>query len=220
MKTATPTTRQQGFEVSPFEVPSFRRRSMPTYSGESPELSPFARQRIQPELGITGFDPFSGSHWQRFKADESPLPPALVFANALRFLSASQPLRISQGLSRQIIELSQLKSGWDGESAIAPRPEALAHTVGLILLLQTALPEFEEPFVVPTIGGFTQLEWNRGHRALEFEATANGWSVVGSETKPSGERIYHEADTARFDVDKLLAAYRWFAGQELLWPII
>lgn len=118
------------------------------------------------------------------------------------------------------MELSALKSGWDGESALAPKPEAMAHTVGLILFLQTALPEFEEPFVVPTISGFTQLEWHRGHRALEFEATANGWSIVGSETNSRGERMYHEADTARFEVDKLLDAYRWFAGLELLWPII
>ena len=67
---------------------------------------------------------------------------------------------------------------------------------------------------------FIQLEWHGGHRTLEFEATANGWSIVGSETKSRGERVYHEADTAGFDVDKLLAAYRWFAGLELLWLII
>jgi len=118
------------------------------------------------------------------------------------------------------MELSALKSGWDGANAIAPKPEAMAHTVGLILFLQTALPEFEEPFVVPTISGFTQVEWHSGARVLEFEATTGGWSVVGSETKSHGERVYHEADATRSDVHKLLAAYRWFAGQELLWPII
>lgn len=127
---------------------------------------------------------------------------------------------ISRRLSQRFTELSALKPGWDGESAVAPKPEAMAHTVDLILFLQTAVPEFEEPFVVPTISGFTQLEWHRGQRALEFEATSNGWSIVGSETKSRGERTYHEADTARFDFDKLLAAYRWFAGLELQWPII
>jgi hypothetical protein len=165
------------------------------------------------------FDPFSGFQGQQFRPDERQLTPALAFADALHLLGTSEPLRLSRKLAQRILELSALKHGWDGKAAAAPKPEAIAHVVGLILVLQTALPEFEEPFVVPTIGGFTQLEWHRGQRALEFEATASGWSVVGSETKPSGARAYYETDTARFDVDKLLAAYRWFAGLEL-WPII
>jgi len=220
MKNATLMPKQQSFQENPFQVTNARSRSWPTYSGESIELSPLSHQRSRPQLATSSFDPFSRFHWQRFKPDESPLSPALVFANALRFLGISEPFRISSKLRQRLIELSALKSGWDGESAIAPKPEAMAHTVGLVLFLQAALPEFEEPFVVPTISGFTQLEWHGGQRALEFEATAAGWSIVGSETKSRGERIYHEADTARFEVDKLLAAYRWFAGLELLWPII
>jgi hypothetical protein len=118
------------------------------------------------------------------------------------------------------MELSALEPGWDGDNAVPVRPEILANTIGLVLLLQAALPEFEEPFVAPTINGFTQLEWHAKRRILEFEATASGWSIVGSETTPRGERVYHEADTTRLDVDKLVAAFRWFAGLELLWPII
>ena len=118
------------------------------------------------------------------------------------------------------MELSALKPGWDSGNAIPPRPDVLANTIGMILVLQATLPEFEEPFLAPTVGGFTQLEWYGRDRALELEATADGWSVVGSQTTSHGERVYHEADTARFDLDKLFAAYRWFAGLELLWPII
>jgi len=143
-----------------------------------------------------------------------------MFANVLHSLVVSEAFRLSRKLGQRLMELSALKPGWDGEKATAPKPEAMAHTVGLILFLQAALPEFEEPFVVPTISGFTQLEWHRGQRALEFEATADGWAVVGSETNSRGVRMYHEADPARFEVEKLLAAYRWFAGLELLWPIM
>ena len=220
MKSAMAMAQQQSFEESPFEAARSRSDSWPTYSGTSTQHSPLLLQRPRSQFATSSFDPFSRSHWQRFKPDESPLPPALIFANALRFLGVSEPLRISRILSQRLTELSTLKSGWDGKSAVAPKPEAIAHTIGLILFLQAALPDFEEPFVVPTISGFTQLEWHQGHRALEFEATANSWSIVGSETKSRGERVYHEADVARFDLDRLLAAYRWFAGQELLWPII
>lgn len=220
MTSATSIARQQGLLENPFEAPNFRSRSRPIYSGESIEYSQFSSLKARPPLLTVGFDPSSSFYWQPLRPEENPLSPALMFANVLHSLVVSEEFRLSRKLGQRLMELSALKSGWDGENAVAPKPEAMAHTVGLILFLQTALPEFEEPFVVPTISGFTQLEWQRGQRALEFEATAGGWSIVGSETKSRGERVYHEADTARFDVDKLLAAYRWFAGLELLWPII
>lgn len=96
----------------------------------------------------------------------------------------------------------------------------MARTIGLVLFLRTALADFKEPFLVPTTGGFTQLEWRGGRRTVEYEATVVGWSIVGSETSARGERSYYEADAAKLEVDKLLAAYRWFAGLELPWPII
>ena len=86
--------------------------------------------------------------------------------------------------------------------------------------LRTTLPEFQEPFLVPTIGGFAQLEWHSGRRSLEFEGTESGWSIVGSEATTRGGRAYHEAEAARFEVEKLIACYRWFQGAELLWPIM
>lgn len=220
MTPAAPIARQQGFLENPFEVPSFRSRSRPMYSGETIDYSQFSRLKIRPPFVTAGFDPSSSFYWQPLRPEGNPLSPALMFANLLHSLFVSKELRLSRKLGQRLMELSALKSGWNGENAFAPKPEAMAHTVGLILYLQTALPEFEEPFVVPTISGFTQLEWQRGQRALEFEATADGWSVIACETKSRGERVYHEADITRFDVDKLLTAYRWFAGQELLWPII
>jgi hypothetical protein len=118
------------------------------------------------------------------------------------------------------VEVAALEDGWDGENAVRPRPEALASALGAILALDAALPEFEEPFVAPTIDGLIQLEWHTDRRALEFEATDEGWSVVGTETAPRGERVYHQTDASRLDIDKLLAAFRWFAGPELPWPLL
>ena len=213
-------TRQQSSEENPFETSNFRPHSLPTYFGGIAAHPPFSGQRFKPQMTPLDFDPFSSSRLQQFTPSESLLPPASEFANTLRFLGISEPFPLSRKLSQRLMELSALKFGWDGENAAASKPEAVAHTVGLILILQSALSEFKEPFVVPTISGFMQLEWHSGQRVLEFEATANGWSIIGYETKPRGERVYHEADTARFDVDKLLAAYHWFTGLELLWPII
>ncbi|MCI0535682.1 MAG: hypothetical protein L0Z50_10690 [Verrucomicrobiales bacterium] len=96
----------------------------------------------------------------------------------------------------------------------------MANSVGLLVLMIAVLPKFREPFLAPTLAGFAQMEWHNGRRTLEFEVTSNGWSIVGAETTSTGEKVYYDADAARIEVEKLIAAYRWFEGAELLWPII
>ncbi len=182
--------------------------------------SELSRLKPRRQIAPSALEPGSSSGWEPLRHGESPLCPALAFTNALAFLGVSEPIRISPRLRRRLIELSALEPAWDCENAIPPRPDVLANAIGTILALQAAVPGFEEPFVVPTIDGFTQLEWHTERRALEFEATENGWSIVGTAITPRGERVYYEADTARLDIEKLLAAFRWFAGLELLWPII
>ncbi len=218
MRTATLIARKQGFEENPFEARNFQPGSSPTDWRKSADFPAFSRQRFQ--SGPFGFDPFSITHVQQSIPDQTSFSPVLGFAEALRSMSISRSFPFSRKLAERFTEISSLQAGWDDEKATAPQPEVIAHAVGLVLFLQGALPKFEDPFVVPTISGFLQLEWHGEHRALEFEATAYGWSIVGSETQSRGERTYHEADTAGLDVEKLLAAYRWFTGLELLWPII
>jgi hypothetical protein len=99
-------------------------------------------------------------------------------------------------------------------------PDVLANALGTIPILRAAVPGFEEPFLAPTIDGYVQLEWHGSPRTLELEATPDGWSMVGSEVTLRGEHTYYEAESTSFDVDRLVAAYRWYARLELIWPII
>ncbi len=219
MIAAIPIAAQHGLAEDPFDLSSFRPSSRPTYSGETMVYSELSRLRPRSQIAPSEPEPGARSRWQSLRPGEGLLRPSVGFTNALPSLGISGPVRISRRLRHRLMELAALEPGWDGENAIPPRPDALASTIGTILVLQAALPEFEEPFVVPTITGFTQLEWHAQRRALEFEATGDGWSIVGSETTPHGERVYHQADTGRLDIDKLVAAFRWLAGLELLWPI-
>ena len=141
-------------------------------------------------------------------------------ADELRALYASKRFGLSAKMCQRMVELLSLQPGWDGESALPPKAEVLASTVSLLVFLNAALPKFREPFLAPTIGGFTQLEWHGQKRTLELEAKTDGWSIVGSELSTQRQRIYHEAESARSEIEKLIPAYQWFEGVELLWPII
>jgi hypothetical protein len=221
MKPALLFTDPQGLAEDPFEIPCPPRRVL--------RSAPFGRTRERSafSLGVTPLplpslsaeiSPLLRPPW--CLPSERPLQPFLGLAEGLHRLYVSEQFALSPSLLQRLAELLTLKPGWDGERAIPPKPEVLAHIVGLLTLMKAAVPAFQEPFLAPTIDGFAQLEWTDGRRLLEFEATATGWSILGSETTVRGEQAYHEADTARFEVESLLTAYRWFQGTELLWPIL
>jgi len=163
------------------------------------DLFPVRDSRFQPARGLHKFE---------------------GFADELRSLYVSERLGLSNKMCQRLVELLGLQRGWDGENAKPLRPEEMAHTVGLLIILNSTFRRFCEPFLAPTIGGFAQLEWHNERRTLEFEGTPTGWSIVGSEMTSRGEKAYHEADVSRSKIDELVAAYRWFEGTELIWPII
>ncbi len=148
----------------------------------------------------------------------APSLSASAFA-ALRVLYSSARFDFSAKLCQRLGELLNLQPGWDGEDSVAPRPEVLANVVSVLVFLKATLPNFREPFLTPTIGGFAQLEWRKEQRSLDIELTADGWSIVGSESTTSRGRLYHEAQCARTDIDILTLAYKWLEGAELLWPM-
>jgi hypothetical protein len=138
----------------------------------------------------------------------------------LRFLYKSDRFGLSEKFCHRLVELLTLDSGWDGENARPPKPEVLARMVGIVLLLKREAAVFVEPFLTPTIGGYAQLEWHDHNRALDIEATAQGWAIVGSETGAEGPRVYYEADATPREAYKLIDAYCWFAERRLTWPVI
>jgi len=138
---------------------------------------------------------------------------------ALRSLYASARFDFSPKLCQRLGELLNLQPGWDGEDAAPPKPEVLANIVSVLVFCKAILPNFREPFLAPTIGGFAQLEWCKDQRSLDVELTADGWSIVGSDSSSSGGRSYYEAGCVRTHVGTLILAYKWLDGTELLWPI-
>jgi hypothetical protein len=163
---------------------------------------------------------FFSNNNNRIQVAGSPLNEFEGFSHELRSLYVSGRLGLSSKMCQRLVELLALQRGWDGGMAMPFKPEEAAHTVSLLIMLNSTLPRFNEPFLAPTIAGFAQLEWHNKQRTLEFEGTSDAWSIVGSETKMRGERVYHQADVSRSDIEELVAAYRWFDGAELLWPII
>lgn len=221
MNTASFVVEQLGFKANPFDVQTFRERSPRTTSlGRNPERSRLWKHPAQPFPGGPSVAPFPQLHFWPQEIADVPMHPFLGFSEALRSLYLSERFDLSAKLCQRLVELLALQPGWDGESALPPRPEVLAKIVGLLVFMNTALPQFREPFLAPTINGFAQLEWHNGRRTLEFEATPNGWSIVGTETTSRGEKVYHDAEAARVEIGNMVAAYRWFEGAELLWPII
>jgi hypothetical protein len=143
----------------------------------------------------------------------------ISFSESLRVLYLNETFNLSASLHHRVAEFLGLKSGWDGENAKPLKPEVLAGAIGLLVFLKTSLHLFTEPFLAPTIDGFIVMEWHNDKRTLEFEATEAGWSIVGSQDSSNGEKIYHVADVDRGEITKLTAAFGWFDGTELLWPI-
>lgn len=198
----------------------------PGFRAQMSRLSPFGQSYERRFFSPDSFCASPGLP-ERFRF-QSPEPahassaPFLGFSQQLLSIYASSLFGFSVKLHQRIKELVELKPNWDGAAALTPRPEVVAHTVGLLFVLKASVRGFEEPFLVPTIGGFTQLEWHDKERDLEFEATDSGWAIVGTETDAHGSRTYHQADIGRLstqNASKFIEAYRWFQGAERLWPI-
>ncbi len=220
MNTAPFAVDLPGFEENPFDVLAVRKqRPRWTYSGRIHERSGLLDRVTQPFLGGPIDEPSAPFHVHHQKVSEDPLHPGVGISDALRSLFISERLGLSAKLGQRLVEMLALRPGWDGESAKPPRPEVLANVVGLLASMNTALPNCREPFLAPTIGGRALLEWHHGRRTLEFEATPDGWSVVGTEMTSRGGKDYHETEADRMETEKLIAAYRWFEGAEVLWPI-
>ena len=150
---------------------------------------------------------------------QTSISPSISFSETLRSLYLRENFNLSPKLHQRVAELLALESGWDGENAMPLRPEALANAIALLIFMKASLPSFKEPFIAPTIDGYLQFEWHSGTKTLEFEATPNGWSIVGTHKTTNGEKIYHLADATRSHIEKLTAAFGWFNGSELLWSI-
>jgi len=217
MKTAPFDIDRAGFEENLFELLAVREQSpQRTLSRRIPETDRAAR----PLLGGPSDEPSLQCQVRLQKMMAGSWHADLGFSDALRSLLISKRVGLSAKLCQRLAELLALQPGWDGESAKPPRPEVLAHVVGLLAFMNMTFLSFREPFLTPTIDGFAQLEWHNGQRTLEFEAIPNGWSIVGTQTMARSGKAYHEAEAARFEIERLMAAYRWFEGAELLWPIL
>jgi hypothetical protein len=125
---------------------------------------------------------------------------------------------LSPALRRRIDELSELQADWDGEGAATVKPRVLADVIEALQHLSRSSSQFREPFLAPTFAGFVQMEWQAQSRALELEATNQGWSIVGTEIARDGRRQYHSALCHRSGLGQLEKFYDWYLGNELLWP--
>jgi len=138
----------------------------------------------------------------------------------LLFFYDSKRTGLSERFSHRLVELMTLQIGWDGEKAKSPKPEVLARMVGFLMFLKRETAVFLEPFLTPTVEGYAQLEWHDAQRDLDIEATAQGWSITGSEVRAGQSRVYFEADACSREAYKIVEAYSWFAERKLTWPMI
>jgi len=219
MNTAPFVVEQPGFKENPFDVVPFREGNPRAASFErTPERPRLSERAAQPFAGGQSVEPFLQFHFRPQEAPGVLLHPFLGFYEALRSLYLSERVDLSANLCRRLVELLALQPGWNGGTAAPPRPEVLANSVGLLVFMNSALPKFREPSLAPTLDGFAQMEWHNSRRTLEFEATPNGWSIIGTEIVSGGEKVCHKAEVARVEIEKLVFTYRWFEGTELFWP--
>jgi hypothetical protein len=127
---------------------------------------------------------------------------------------------LSARLRQKINELFTLESNWDGENAQPVKPHVLADVVETLKRLNQQTDKFHEPFLAPTFDGFVQMEWRENKRSLDIEAVDKGWSAVGTEIGPDGQRRYHTAEFERRDFGQLMNCYRWFSDNESIWPLL
>ena len=121
-------------------------------------------------------------------------------------------------LRNKLTALSALRPGWDGDSAPAIRRSAIEEAFSVIHELSGSFSHFKTPHIVPTFGGFLQIEWHDEFRSLEFELTSEGWSVLGVDSVRAKEPKYFEETVPEDERQVLEMFYYWFTKRDLIWP--
>jgi hypothetical protein len=161
--------------------------------------------------------PWHTAYFSQTPSLRSNAPLTTSILDAFSTQSKSLSLRFGQKLS----QIANMRDNWDDEGAKAANVDLVANTYGVILLLKTMFgTDFKEPFLAPTFHGSVLAEWQGPKRSLEFEATKEGWSVVGSSVLSDGQTLYHETDLPRSNLSTLIDCYKWFIGTEMLWPTL
>jgi hypothetical protein len=145
---------------------------------------------------------------------------ATTIAQSVKRTTVARAASLSAQLRQKINELLALEPNWDGENAKPVKPHVLADVVETLRRLSRQTDGFHEPFLAPTFDGFVQMEWRESKRSLDIEAVDKGWSAVGTEIGPDGQRHYHTAEFEQNDFARLMNCYKWFSGAELVWPLL
>ena len=140
------------------------------------------------------------------------------FAEYVNHLVVDRSATLPLELRRTIEQLSNLTGDWDGRGAKPVKGHVLADTVEALKYLSQHAGVFQIPFLAPTFDGFVQMEWNGKQRSLEIEAVPNGWCVVGTMMSGTANRLYFTADCESLEFLRLGSFYKWFLGDELIWP--
>jgi hypothetical protein len=143
----------------------------------------------------------------------------ITLAESVRRIAVETAASLSDQLRQKINELVSLEPNWDGENAKPVQPRVLADVVETLKRLSQQTAHFREPFLAPTFDGFVQLEGREKNRSLDLEAVNTGWSAVGTELGPDGQRLYHTLEFERNDFAKIIKCYAWLCGNELIWPL-
>ena len=144
---------------------------------------------------------------------------AITIAQSSKRTTVEAAALLSARLRQKISELVALELNWDGEHARPVNPKVLADVIESLKLLSQQEDGFREPFLAPTFDGFVQMEWREKNRSLDIEAVAVGWSAVGTEIGPNGQRQYHTSEFKRNDSAQLIKFYQWLMGNESIWPL-
>jgi hypothetical protein len=142
----------------------------------------------------------------------------ITIAESVTRTTVQTAASLSSQLRQNINELISLQPNWDGEHAQPVKPHVLAEVAETLKRVSQQTDKFREPFLAPTFDGFVQMEWREKTRSLDVEAVEMGWSAVGTEIGPDSQRLYHVAEFERNDFAQLMKCYKWFAGDEVIWP--
>jgi hypothetical protein len=145
---------------------------------------------------------------------------ATTIAQSVQRTTVESAASLSAQLRQKINELFALEPNWDGENAKPVKPHVLADVVETLRRLSRQTDGFREPFLAPTFDGFIQMEWHESKRSLDIEAVDRGWSAVGTEIGPDGQRHYYTAEFGRNDFAPLMNCYKWLSGTDLIWPLL
>jgi hypothetical protein len=131
----------------------------------------------------------------------------ITIAESVKRTAVETAVSLSAQLRQKINDLAALESNWDGEHAKPVQPHVLAAVVETLTQLSQQTDKFREPFLAPTFDGFVQMEWRENKRSLDIEAVDKGWSAVGTEIGPDGQRDYHIAEFERKDFAQVMNCY-------------